>query len=202
MTTDILREARRRPRRRRQRRACLPERSVGLRLLLVDVVVVLAVVVGYFVTQAGRAAEGTSAGWAVFAGFAAFPLAKLTAGLYPGHGLARAQRFRGVLLSVGSGLVLSAAITRLPELAGAQPPEGLALPTLLAAALLVTSDPAARRALVRADRWCQPVFIFGGGGTAGEVVRQLRLYPELGYRPVCVVDDSSVYIPEEEHGVP
>jgi Undecaprenyl-phosphate galactose phosphotransferase WbaP len=33
-------------------------------------------------------------------------------------------------------------------------------------------------------------------------VRQLNLYPHLGLRAVCVVDDSSVYIAEEHQGIP
>jgi Undecaprenyl-phosphate galactose phosphotransferase WbaP len=88
------------------------------------------------------------------------------------------------------------------RLSDAHLPDRLLPAGLVAAGLLIVSDPLARRALARIGRWCQPVFIFGGGDTAGEVVRQLKLYPHLGYVPVCVVDDSSVYIPEKEHGVP
>ena len=180
----------------------LSEALIGLQLCLIDAVLILAVLAGYFAAPAGRAAEGTSSGWAVLVGFAAFPLAKLAAGLYPGHGLARAQRFRGSLLAVGVGNVLLAAISRVPELLADTPPRGLVAPALLTTALLLAGDPIARRALLRLGRWCQPVFIFGGGDTAGEVVRQLKLYPELGYRPACIVDDGSIYTPDEEHGVP
>jgi Undecaprenyl-phosphate galactose phosphotransferase WbaP len=201
VAVDVLLDAQR-SRGRRQRRVYLSEALIGLQLCLIDALLILAVLAGYFAAPAGRAAEGTSSGWAVLVGFAAFPLAKLAAGLYPGHGLARAQRFRGSLLAVGVGIVLLAAISRVPELLADTPPRGLVAPALLTTALLLAGDPIARRALLRLGRWCQPVFIFGGGDTAGEVVRQLKLYPELGYQPACIVDDGSIYTPDEEHGVP
>ena len=174
-------------------------RAGGL-LLAFDACLVLLLVALW---QATAEHASGLAGAATVASFILFPAAKLLAGLYPGHGLSRAQRLQQVCLAAAGALVLVMGLAAfMARLADALLPAALVPAGLAAAALLVISDPIARRALVRLGRWCQPVFIFGGGDTAGEVVRQLKLYPHLGLAPVCIVDDSSVYIPEEEHGVP
>ena len=132
-----------------------------------------------------------------------FAFWKYRFGLYPGHGLARAQRMRQAVLAVGVGLVTSAAtfeiVTRLLIEAPMRWPFW---PIAVGAVLVGLSDPLVRRLLMRLGRWQQPVFIFGGGEAAIAVVRQLAFYPYLGFRAVCIVDDTSVYIADEHQGIP
>jgi Undecaprenyl-phosphate galactose phosphotransferase WbaP len=196
---DLLLDAQRTDRRRPMRGYTTEWRAGGL-LLAFDACLVLLLVALW---QATAEHASGLAGAATVASFILFPAAKLLAGLYPGHGLSRAQRLRQVCLAAAGAFVLVMGLAAFMARLGDAPlPAALVPAGLVAAMLLVISDPIARRALVRLGRWCQPVFIFGGGDTAGEVVRQLKLYPHLGLAPVCIVDDSSVYIPEEEHGVP
>ena len=165
--------------------------------------VTLAVVIVYLATDGRYLIDDLTADWLALSGFACFPLSKFAAGLYPGHGLSGAQRMRGMMLAILAGFLGFLAVAWLPELLGrARPSMGLAVAALVEALALALSDPIARRLLTDAGQWRQPVFIFGSGETAAEVARQLKLYPHLGYAPACIVDDSSVYIPEEEHGVP
>jgi FlaA1/EpsC-like NDP-sugar epimerase len=138
-----------------------------------------------------------------------FVAAKGTLGLYPGHGLAPAQRLRQNALAVVAGLLANAGavalLGRVAGLAGGAAggtSASAAWPVILAALLAGASDPALRRVLQRLGRWQQPVFIFGGGEAAAGLVRQLAFYPQLGLRPVCIVDDSSIYIAEERQGIP
>lgn len=202
MATDLLLDLQR-PGRSRGRRGYTSEHTAGSLLLALDGSLMAAVVVIFLATAPAGAAPQSPVETLPLLGLAALPLGKYAAGLYPGHGLLSAQRLRQLALGIGGGLLLFAGLTWLPELlGGVRPPTELGLAALLLAALLVLSDPIGRRLLERAGRWLQPVPIFGGGDTAGEVVRQLKLYPSLGYMPACIVDDGSIYIPDEEHGVP
>ena len=188
---------------RRRRRDHAPEGSVGAVLLATDIVVTLVVLAAYLAVSSRALLHEASADWLALAGFVLFPLAKYVAGLYPGHGMSGAQRFRGMTLAAVAGILGFLALAWLPELLGGDRPSSeLGLAALTTALALALSDPLARRLLADAGFWRQPVFIFGSGDTAAEVARQLKLYPHLGYTPACIVDDSSVYVPEEEHGVP
>jgi Undecaprenyl-phosphate galactose phosphotransferase WbaP len=128
---------------------------------------------------------------------------KLVFGLYPGHGLARAQRMRQVIVAVLAGLVCGVGLVELMGRLLASTPHVLPVwPIVLGAVVAALSDPLVRRVLMRLGRWQQPVFIFGGGEAAIAVVRQLAFYPYLGLRAVCIVDETSVYIADEHQGIP
>ncbi len=128
--------------------------------------------------------------------------AKALFGLYPGHGVARAQRMRKVVLAVAVGLLLDAGLVVLAfQFDGPGSPHVI-WPILAGAMLAGLSDPVARRVLHRLGRWQQPVFIFGGGEAAVGLVRQLAFYPHLGLRPVCIVDETSLYIADDQQGIP
>lgn len=73
---------------------------------------------------------------------------------------------------------------------------------LWAAVLVGLSDLLAWRLLHRLGRWREPVFIFGGGEGAEGLVRQCALCPHLGLRPVCIVDETSLYIADDQLGSP
>ncbi len=128
---------------------------------------------------------------------------KYAFGLYPGHGLARAQRMRQAALAVLAGLVSSVGLVEIiARLAIGSHLVFPFWPILVAAVAMGLSDPLARRILSRLGRWQQPVFIFGGGEAAIAMVRQLAFYPYLGFRAVCIVDDTSVYIADDHQGIP
>jgi Undecaprenyl-phosphate galactose phosphotransferase WbaP len=138
---------------------------------------------------------------------ACFPIAKLLSGLYPGHGLIRSLRLRQALTAAGLALLGALAIEMLLHLVryddfATTSLRSLHVAEIVLAVLLVVTDPIARRILIRVGRWHEPVVVFGGGDGAAEVVRQLHLDPHLGYTPICVVDDNSIYLPEDEQGVP
>ena len=198
---DVLLEAQRTAKR-RQRRDYVSESAAGSLLFGLDAALTLLVlVVGFLLAGRGTAPGGWAP--AMSGSLAVFPFTKYLFGLYPGHGLTRAQRLRQAVLSAGTGLALYLGVAWGAErLGGVRLQVSQAAGALVLAALAVLSDAVGRRLLIRVGRWHQPVFIFGGGDVAREVARQLVLYPHLGYRPACIVDDGSVYIPDEEHGVP
>ena len=186
-----------------KRRAYASERRVGIILLAADLVVVALALAAYLMTVGRYLLWALDVDWLALAGFVMFPLARYAAGLYPGHGMSGAWRFRAVTLSTLAGILGFLAMAWLPELLGGNRPSmELGLFALVTALVLFVGNPIARRLLAGAGFWRQPVFIFGSGDTAAEVARQLKLYPHLGYMPACIVDDGSVYVPEEEHGVP
>ncbi len=128
---------------------------------------------------------------------------KFMFGLYPGHGLARAQRLRQAALAVAVGLVTTAGVFEIVTRVLVGPSFQFPFwPVVLGAVLVGLSDPLVRRLLMRLGRWQQPVFIFGGDEAAIAVVRQLAFYPYLGFRAVCIVDDTSVYIADDHQGIP
>lgn len=138
-------------------------------------------------------------------GLATFPLWKAVLGAYPGHGLSRAQRARLIVTAAVAGFVSAVCLSMVVNFIGDADRPAAALVVGAAFVTMVVSvvaDPLTRRVLLRLDLWCQPVFFFGSGDTGAEVARQLKLYPYLGFKPVCMVDDTSIYIPDEQHGVP
>lgn len=128
--------------------------------------------------------------------------AKALFGLYPGQGVERAQRMRKVVLAVAVGLLVDAGLFVLAIRFDSPGSAPVIWPILTGAVLAGLSDPLARRLLHRFGRWQQPVFIFGGGEAAIGLVRQLAFYPHLGLRAVCIVDESSLYIADDQQGIP
>jgi Undecaprenyl-phosphate galactose phosphotransferase WbaP len=116
--------------------------------------------------------------------------------------MAGAERMRNVVLAIGAGLLVNAGLLVLIMRSGIVFSDHAVVALLIGAAVLGISDPLGRRVLHRLQRWQEPVFIFGGGEAAAGLVRQLSLYPQLGFRAVCVVDDSSLYIADEHQGIP
>ena len=175
------------------------ERTVAGFLIAVDASLMVAI--------AGLAAlteDLTGSAWLLtLAQLGFFVFWKFAFGLYPGHGLARAQRMRQVVLAAAAGLVSGAGISELIArvLTGAHSSFQL-WPLVLGAIAATLADPLVRRVLIRLGRWQQPVFIFGGGDAAIGVVRQLAFYPHLGLRAVCIVDETSVYIADDHQGIP
>jgi Undecaprenyl-phosphate galactose phosphotransferase WbaP len=179
-------------------RIAVSERSAALGLLAVDLLLVTIVFVGLALSGAESALRMLF----VLGQLLCFVLTKALFGLYPGHGMAGAERMRNVTLAIAAGLLADAGLLILAMRWGIVLTDHAIASLLLGAAALGLSDPVARRILHRVHRWQQPVFIFGGGEAAAGLVRQLSLYPQLGFRAVCVVDDSSLYIAEEHQGIP
>src|SRR3954467_5508668 len=100
---DVLLEAQRTAKR-RQRRGYVSESAAGSLLFGLDAALTLLLVVGFLLAGRGAAPGGWAP--AMLGGLAVFPFAKYLFGLYPGHGLTRAQRLRQAVLSAGTGLAL------------------------------------------------------------------------------------------------
>lgn len=184
----------------RKRLEAVPERQVALAMLVLDLLLLLLIAL-----IAGMASSGSGplAFLLAIAGLAVFPAWKWLMGLYPGHGLARAQRMERAMLAAGAGLLTNIAVTDLLSGPSTQLELGTAFWYLGAGGCLIAfNDAVSRRLLARLGRWQQPIFIFGAGEAASDVIRQLALYPHLGLRAVCVVDENSIYIEEELHGIP
>ncbi len=175
-------------------------------MLLIDLVVI-AVTLGLTLWPVPIASLTNKADILLLPTVACFPLAKWLSGLYPGHGLIRSLRLRQALIAAGLALLGALALEMVlhlvrHETVGTASFRPLHLAELVLAGLLVIVDPIARRILIRFGRWHEPVVVFGGGDGSAEVVRQLHLDPHLGLTPICVVDDNSIYLPEDEQGVP
>jgi FlaA1/EpsC-like NDP-sugar epimerase len=181
-----------------ERRIAVSERSAGIGLVLVDAALVAVV----FLALALSGTAGGASLAIVLGQLLCFILAKALLGLYPGHGMAGAERMRNVVLAIGAGLLVNAGLLVLIMRSGIAFTDHAVMALLAGAAALGISDPIGRRVLHRLHRWQEPVFIFGGGEAAAGLVRQLSLYPQLGFRAVCVVDDSSLYIADEHQGIP
>ena len=198
MATNILLEDTATKRSRRP--VAVSERSAGIGLVVIDTLL-LSLVLALSLLFGGW--RGLDAELLLLVQLATFGGCKALLGLYPGHGLARAQRMQKVVLAVGIALIASLGLAELVGwLVEREDTRFSFWPVLLAGIVLGVGEPVARRILMRLGRWQQPVFIFGGGDAAYGIVRQLAFYPHMGLRAVCIVDESSIYIPEEYQGIP
>ncbi|WP_027133113.1 exopolysaccharide biosynthesis polyprenyl glycosylphosphotransferase [Geminicoccus roseus] len=176
------------------------ERSAGLGLVVIDLSLILLV---FCVALAASGWRGFGAQFLTLLQLSTFIGWKLLFGLYPGHGLARAQRMQKVVLATAAAVVTSLGIVEIVRWILDDPDLRLVFwPVLLAGVVLGIGEPVARRLMMRLGRWQQPVFIFGGGDAAASVVRQLAFYPHLGLRAVCIVDEGSIYITDDYQGIP
>jgi Undecaprenyl-phosphate galactose phosphotransferase WbaP len=181
-----------------ERRIAVSERSAAVGLVVIDMALVVVAFLGLVLTGTETALGLTM----VLGQLGCFILAKALLGLYPGHGMAGAERLRNIVLAIAAGLLVNAGLLILIMRSGIVLTDHAVVTLLLGAIGLAVSDPIGRRVLHRLHRWQEPVFIFGGGEAAAGLVRQLSLYPQLGFRAVCVVDDSSLYIADEHQGIP
>ena len=180
-------------------------------MLMHDVVATMLVIAVLVLAQLGRPLYEPAELRVMLPALLCFPLAKLACGLYPGHGLTRAMRLRQALLAVVLGIVTvlsTVASIHIVLLGTGGTVTGssfwaqFAGAILLIAFIMLVGDPILRRLLLRVGLWCEPVTVFGGGDVGAEVIRQLKLDPHLGYKPVCLIDDNAVYLPDEVQGVP
>lgn len=182
-----------------RRPVAVSERKAGLGLLAIDATLLLFVLGIVILVRDWKSAAHlvTLVQLATFIGWKAW------FGLYPGHGLARAQRMQKVVLASAAAIVTSLGLAEIARWIVDDPERTFAFwPILLAGVLLGLGEPVARRLLIRAGRWQQPVFIFGGGEAASGVVRQLAFYPHMGLCAVCIVDEDSIYITDQYQGIP
>ncbi len=205
MNTNVLLRHKNRAAR-RPRLGYVAKATTARLMFLADLLVIL-VTLGLTLWPMPIAGSANRAELMLLPAVVCFPLAKLISGLYPGHGLIRSLRLRQALIASGLALLAALALEMLLHLVRYEDYAQTSLRSLhvaevLLAALLVIIDPIARRILIRLGRWQEPAVVFGGGDGAAEVVRQLHLDPHLGYTPICVVDDNSIYLPEDEQGVP
>ena len=124
------------------------------------------------------------------------------AGLYPGYGLGPVEelrRYSYVTSLVFLGLATATFLMKAGHI--------YSRAVLLTAwALTLLALPAARallrHLLSRTAWWGEPIVILGAGQTGHLVVRRLVTHPELGWRPVAVLDDDPAKWNRPVHGVP
>lgn len=125
---------------------------------------------------------------AIEAALAVWVLLRVFRGLYPGEGLAGPEELRACTMTT-----LSAGLVHVAVLFALQLRESR-LVALGAWALLAvlswTLRGVARRALVAAGLYGQPVVVVGGGPALDRFVSELTRHPELGLRPVAVFSDD------------
>ncbi|HEX2526154.1 MAG TPA: exopolysaccharide biosynthesis polyprenyl glycosylphosphotransferase [Geminicoccus sp.] len=198
MATNILLEDGK-AKQRSNRRTAVAERTAGNGLITIDAFILVAALIVALLADRWTLPSFMLmlVQLAIFIGW------KAIFGLYPGHGVARAQRMQKVILAVGAAVVTNLGLVEVARQLVGETESGFPFwPILMTAVLIGLGEPMARRLLIRLGRWQQPVFIFGGGDAASAVVRQLGFYPHLGLHPVCIVDESSIYIPDESQGIP
>jgi Undecaprenyl-phosphate galactose phosphotransferase WbaP len=120
---------------------------------------------------------------------AASTFAYAAVGLYPGVGLAAADELR--LTAKTNALLFLTAFAAHTALEGASSSTSLLLlgGGAEAIALVPYFRRIARRIVAQRTWWSQPVLIFGGGESAAEAYEALRAAPDLGLRPIGIVDD-------------
>lgn len=119
---------------------------------------------------------------------AAWPVAGLWLGMYPGYGKAHWQELRD---SVRTAVVAGAAILGIRSAFGealAVPWQLTALATALAVFLLPAGRSLAKQALLVARLWGRPVILVGSRGSADRLALGLLAQPDLGITPIALVD--------------
>jgi Undecaprenyl-phosphate galactose phosphotransferase WbaP len=120
-------------------------------------------------------------------GLLVVPCGYLFVGLYPGYGLAPAERLRRrvrAILFVFSGLIAWGYLVYREQWS-----RGVLLATLLLALIL---SPLAEKLLIRIlcflGMWGSSAVVFGSGGSGRSVARLMRSQPALGLVPVAVLE--------------
>ncbi len=124
------------------------------------------------------------------------------AGLYPGYGLGPVEELRRYTYVTSLVFLGLATATFLMKVGAVYSRAVL----LTAWALTLVALPAARailrRVLSRTGWWGEPVVILGAGQTGHLIIRRLLNHPDLGWRPVAVLDDDPAKWNGSVHGVP
>ena len=127
-----------------------------------------------------------------------FPLLYWLVDVYPGVSVSPVDELKNITLANGGVFFLVVVFLLLKH-----SPQFIGL-SLLAAWLSISIAIPIVRSLVRQigsqyDWWGYPVVVFGRGETTRSVLHKLRNHPEIGLRPVAVVDDGTEY--PASHGV-
>jgi Undecaprenyl-phosphate galactose phosphotransferase WbaP len=118
-----------------------------------------------------------------------FPLLYWLVDVYPGVSVSPVDELKNITLANG-GVFFVVVVFLLPK----HSPQFIGL-SLLAAWLSISIAIPIVRSLVRQigsqyEWWGYPVVVFGTGKTMRSVLHKLRNHPEIGLRPVAVVDDE------------
>lgn len=133
---------------------------------------------------------------------AAWPLAKLAFGQYPGYGRSSTEELKIEFLST---LAAGTALLGIRSVFGASFPVPWQL-IVVATLIMIPLAPAIRsltkRALAAFRVWGRPVLLVGSGGSADALLASLLDEPRLGLHPVMLVDDGGHSGGEGSRAVP
>jgi len=119
-----------------------------------------------------------------------FLLTYAAIGLYSGVSLGPAEELRRTTISSGLLFLTLAAATVGIRGANSAITTRLIISLLFSIALVPLFRASVRRWLGAKGWWGYPAVIFGAGGAAGRVAESLERNPELGLRPIAMLDDN------------
>ena len=123
--------------------------------------------------------------------FALLPVSYGMAGLYrviDMHPAAELHRMFIVSLIIGTAATVTAALLEPSQV------YVLVLFSMLTAVVLPSSRVLGRILLARTDWWGVPAVVLGDGKHGAVVVRTLRRWPELGFRPVALLNEEDISV--------
>lgn len=173
--------------------ACRPAFSIST-LVLTDILsTLLALIAGIFIrVQIGFLQRDVAVSmylhlWPLVS---ALLVLNLLLGLYPGIGLVPVDELRKCLQSTAIFYVALAALTFFIRDAKDWSRGIIILAPIFTAILMPLSRLVARHYLSRYAWWGVGVVVLGAGEAGSELIRNLRRNPELGLKPVAVLDDN------------
>jgi Undecaprenyl-phosphate galactose phosphotransferase WbaP len=128
--------------------------------------------------------------WQLLPALLPFILAYALKGLYPGIALSGPDELRRLSRSTTLIYLALGATSFLFQDAGTYSRGAFLLAWICSLALIPLSRAAIRSLFAKKSWWGYPVVIFGSGKTAQRIVQTLRCKPELGLKPIAILDDA------------
>ncbi len=181
-------------------------RATWLVMLVTDLIALeLCVLLAYFVRLAldpiWPIDISTGQYWNIAIGVLGLPIAFQLLGFYPGYGVCPIMRMRQRVIAtfILFGVLIIWAYLQQDD----QISRGILLFSMTFAMVLPWLFEAIMRdILIKAGLWGQSTLIVGAGETAAAVIKNLQERPELGFKPVAILDDDADSWGKSFHDVP